>query len=218
MADLPWPADLLPYKVMFYLQPHVGGTESPFSRTKKTYGLSAPRWIARFTFRGGYGAAPRIGDQEGFGPRLDAMIADLEGGLNNALLWDCRRPRPLHPQARRAPLTYRAADVGATDLVVDGFSPGAIAFSIGDYVGGDGRPHLVRGGAAVRGGGSIMADANGTATISVRPPLSAAIAAGTPLAWPVTGRFKLTSEDGGQNETEVGQPTEYTLDFAEDLL
>ncbi|WP_174297336.1 hypothetical protein [Sphingomonas bacterium] len=220
MADLPWPPDLVPYKVMFYLQPHVGGSESPITRTRKVYGLSAPRWMARYVFRAGYGGAPRLHDQAGFGPRLDALIADLEGGLNNALLWDFRRPRPLHPQAWRSRDVprFRAAAIGASELVIDGFSPHSIAFSIGDYVGGDGRPHLVRGGGIVTGAGSIMADAAGTATITVRPPLSAPIAAATPLAWPVTGRFKLTSEDAGQNETEVGQPTEYTLDFAEDLL
>lgn len=218
MADIAWPADLAPYRVMFYLQPHVGGAESPLTRTKKVYGLSAPRWVARYVFRGGYAGAPRFGDAAGFGPRLDALIADLEGGLNNALLWDWRRPRPLQRQLVRTAPTCREAAAGDSELTVEGFAPRSIAFSIGDYVGGDGRPHLVRGGASVSGAGSILADANGVVTISIRPPLSAPIAGGSRLVWPVTGRFQLASEDAGQNDTEVGQAVEYTLDFVEDLL
>lgn len=218
MADLDWPADLWPYKCMFYLQPHIGGSESPLTRVRKVYGLSAPRWLCRLTFRAGYDGAPRFNEQDGFGPRLDALIAELEGGLNRVALYDFRRPRALQPRYGYPPFLLAAADKGATTLQVSGLSPGAIAFSKGDYVGGDGRPHIVTGGPVVSGAGTIIADATGTATITIRPPLSTAIAAGTPLPHPVTGMFRLTSEDAGQNETEVGQPSEYTLDFAEDLI
>lgn len=223
MADILWPDDLAPYKVQFYLQPHVGGQESPLTRTRKVYGLSAPRWLARLTFRGGYDGIPIFGDADGFGPRLDSLIADLEGGLNKAVIYDFRRPRPLRPLPLIAPLTYAAAGIGSTIVAVAGFSPNAKAFSVGDYLGGDGRPHIVSlanttaGGGIVTGAGAIMADGAGVAIVGIRPPLSAAITAGTPLAWPATGRFELTSEDAGANETEVGRMTEYTLDFTEDL-
>lgn len=224
MADIAWPADLMPYRVMFYLQPHVGGSESPLTRVRKVYGLSAPRWVARLTFRGGYGGAPLLRDPAGFGPRLDSLIADLQGGLNKAVFHDFRRPRPLQPQSRRAALTVRQAAAGATSIVVDGFAPRGLAFSLGDYVGGDGRPHIVSAAATIAaagvvgGAGTIYADASGAAIVGINPPLSAAIAAGTVLTWPVTGRFTLTSEDAGQNETDVGEATEYTLDFSEELL
>lgn len=223
MADIPWPADLAPYRVMFYLQPHIGGSESPLTRVRKVYGLSAPRWIARMTFRGGYAGQPRYGETGGFGPRLDSLIADLQGGLNKAVFHDWRRPAPLHPQNRVAALTARAAVKGATSMRVDGFAPYSVAFGMGDYIGGDGRPHIVSAaatiaaGGTISGAGSILADGSGSAIVGFNPPLSVAIAAGTVLQWPVTGRFTLNSEDAGQNETEVGDVTEYTLDFAEDL-
>lgn len=221
MVDYAWPAGLAPYKVMFYLQPHVGGSESPLTRVRKVYGLSAPRWIARLSFRAGYDGVPRYEnkqlDQTGFGPLLDALIVDLEGGLNRVRLHDFRRPHLLQPPQLVRDLTARATAKGATEMTITGFRPGGIAFTIGDYVGGDGRPHLIRGGAIVVGAGTILANAAGEATVSFRPPLSAPIAEGAPLRFPADGAFLLTSEDAGQNETEVGQPTDYTLDFVEDL-
>lgn len=223
MVDLVWPVDLFPNKVAFYLQAHVGGSESPMSRVRKTYGLSAPRWVARLSFRAGYAGAPRTGDQEGFGPRLDSLIADLRGGEIKVAFHDFRRPSPLQPRSIRDTLVIDAANAGATFIVVRGFSPGSVAFSVGDYVGGDGRPHLVSLAATIAAGGitsgvgSIYADDTGAARVGVNPPLSKAIAAGTALPALALGRFQLVGDDAGQNETEVGQPTDITLDFVEDL-
>jgi hypothetical protein len=223
MTDIPWPADLVPYRVAFYLQPHVGGVESPFTRTTKKYGLSAPRWVARLTFRGGYDGIPALHAPGGFGPRLDSLIADLDGGLNVAVFHDFRRPRPARPVMAAQALTFDAAVVGASSVTVQGFAPHSIAFSAGDYIGGDGRPHITSlahtqaAGGVVTGAGAIMANFAGAAVIGIRPHVSAPIAAGTVLRWPVTGRFELVGEDGGQNETEVGGLTEYVLDFAEKL-
>ncbi len=224
MVDIPWPSDLAPYRVAFYLQPHVGGTESPFTRTTKKYGLSAPRWVARMTFRGGYDGIPHLNEPGGFGPRLDSLIADLEGGLNIAVFHDYRRPRPAQRIVAMQALSVDAAPVGASSLKVFGFAPHSVAFSAGDYLGGDGRPHITslvhtqEAGGLVNGAGSIMADANGVAIVGIRPHISAPIAGGTLLTWPVTGRFELVSEDAGQNETEVGGASEYVLDFTEKLL
>lgn len=222
MVDIAWPQDLVPYRVAFYLQPHIGGQESPITRTRKTYGLSAPRWLARLTFRGGYDGEVRFGAAEGFGPRLDSLIADLEGGLNIAVFHDWRRERPPLPAIRSAPTSVGAA-AGATSMVVRGFAPFAAAFSLGDYIGGDGRPHIVSAaatlaaGGVVAGAGTIYANAAGEALVGFKPPLSAAVPNGAILSWPVTGRFELASEDAGQNETTVGELTEYTLDFVEKL-
>ena len=224
VADIIWPSDLVPYRVMFYLQPHIGGSESPITRTRKVYGLSAPRWITRLTFRGGYGGVPRFQDAGGYGPRLDSLIADLQGGLNNALFHDFRRPRPLQQQQIAGALTIDAAPAGATAVTIRGFAHGGVAYSVGDYLGGDGRPHIVSiaatlaAGGSVGGAGTIRADVNGAAVIGFNPPLSAPIAAGTAPQWPVRGRFKLTSDDAGANETDVGELSDYALDFVEDLL
>lgn len=223
MVDLPWPADLMPYKVAFYLQAHVGRSESPQSRVMKTYELSAPRWIARLSFRAGYAGAPLLGDPDGFGARLDGLIADLRGGANKAVFHDFRRPGPLQPRMVMSALTFDAAPRGARFVVVRGLRAGSVAASVGDYIGGDGRPHLVSAaatiaaGGVVSGAGSVLVTADGAARIGINPPLSSPIVAGTALPPYATGRFQLISDDAGENESEVGQPTEYVLDFVEDL-
>lgn len=224
MADLVWPADLAPYSCMFYLQPNIGGQESPLTLVRKTYERTAPRWVARLTFRGGYNGRVRWGSPEGFGPRLDSLIADLNGGANLALFHDWRRPVPTTPISIRTALTVAEdAPKGATSVKVAGFAAGSIALSAGDYLGGDGRPHIASvertldAGGVVSGAGSIIADASGVATIGFRPALAIDLPAGTPIKWPVIGRFQLTDNDAGQNETEVGDATPYTLDFVEYL-
>lgn len=209
-----WPADLAPYKVAFYLQAHRGGTESPFTRVGKFYALSAPRWIAKLTFRGGYDGL-NGDDAAGYGPRLDALLADM-GGLAQVQLWDWRRPAPLVPQqvTSGSVLTIAAAGVGATSVTVHGFTPGSLAFSTGDYLGcGDLRPHIVT--------APSYADSSGSAVVSFKPAMSVAIAAGTPaITSQVPGIFRLAqdgADDAGMNETEVGVLTEYALSFVEDL-
>lgn len=224
MTEFAWPAGLAPYRVSFYLQPHTGGAESPLTRVRKVYELSAPRWISRLTFRGGYNGAPRLYDAGGFGPVLDSLVADMRGGAVLTRFHDFRRPAPVHPISVMSRLTTRAAAKGATSIIVDGFAPYSVALSLGDYIGGDGRPHLtsrlltLAAGGRITGLGSIMADATGAAVIGFNPPLSVAIPAGAPLTWPVTGLFEMTSEDAGQNETDVGELTEYAIDFVEHLL
>lgn len=209
---------------MFYLQPHVGGTESPITRTRKTYGLSAPRWITRMSFRGGYDGVPHLHEPGGFGPRLDSLIADLEGGLNIAVFHDWRRPRPSQKIAATGPILSTGAAAGASSMILTGFAPRSVAMSVGDYIGGDGRPHIVSAaktvqfGGQILGAGSLMADPAGAVLVGFRPPLRSAIPAGTPMTWPVTGRFQLVGDDAGQNESTIGQLTEYTLDFVEELL
>lgn len=234
MADMDWPAGLAPYRVMFYLQPHIGGSESPLTRVRKVYGLSSPRWIARMSFRAGYDGETGIG---AWGGQLDALIAEMEGGLNRVRLWDFRRPYPVglrryyrqfagmrYPFAgceeftlgerfvipSEAEPTNEPAPAGATTMTFVGFVPGERAFQAGDYIGGDGRVHIV----SLAGG---TADADGRVTVAFKPPLQASVAAGAAVTMQPTSLFRLTSEDAGQNETDVGEATEYTLDFAEDL-
>lgn len=208
MSDpIAWPDDLVPFRVAFYLQAHRGGTESPFSRVGKYYGLSAPRWIAKFTFRAE--EAP-----DGFAPRLDSMLDDI-AGVGQVTLWDFRRPGPqrMRVLGPGGSITHAAVAKGATSMTLQGFWPGSVAFSTGDYVGGDGRPHRIK--------STVYADASGNAAIDFKPPLRSAIVAGTAaIVSRVRGTFRLASDgadDAGMNETEIGQPTEYTLTFVEDL-
>lgn len=233
MTDLLWPDDLRPKTMSFYLQPHVGGQESPLSRVRKVYGLSSPRWIAKMTFS----ASWRGGDGPmAWGPRLDALIAEMEGGLNRVLLWDFRRPYPvglrryyaqftgelytfgggetfrlgerffIPPEAE--PTNLDAAQ-GDNTMTFVGFKPGEAVFNSGDYVGGDGRAHIVA--------APVTADADGTAVVRFRPPLSRAVAAGTAVTMQPTSPFRVTSEDAGDNASETNGKASYTLEFSEDL-
>lgn len=213
MADITWPDDLAPYRVAYYPQGHVGGSESPLTRTHKTYVLGRARWVARFTFRGGYWG-DNFSGAEGFGPRLDAMIADITEHMPRVALFDFRRPKPLREQfVGPGGLTHVGAAKGDTAIGIAGFAPGSLAFSIGDYVGGDGRAHIVR--------ALAYADDSGVAMASITPPLETAVIGGTPAPTSqVCSWFRLridNADDAGANETEVGGPTEYVLDFVEDL-
>ncbi|MES2494640.1 MAG: hypothetical protein V4618_00870 [Pseudomonadota bacterium] len=211
MADIEWPGGVVPFRVSYYLQPHVGGTESPFNRQRKTYELSAPRWLCRLSFRGGYdgpsGAAA-------MGAYLDALIVQLRGGVNRVPIHDFRRPtwrrsRWGRPVVTNAGLANEAAVKGATSIVVTGYAAHSYAYGVGDYIGGDGRSHLVR--------ADAWADEFGKATVSFDPPLAADVAASAAIYSEVTSWFTLVGDDAGMNETEVGELTPYTLDFIEDL-
>jgi len=233
MIDLDWPEDLAPYRVSFYLQPHVGGSESPITRTRKTYGLSAPRWVCRMSFRGGYDG---IDGAEAFGPRLDALIAEMEGGLNRVRLWDFRRPYPnglrryysqftgeTYPFTggetfdlgeefvipAEAEPTNETAAAGATQMTFVGFIPGEIVFRPGDYIGGDGRPHIVT--------NVSIADGGGRAGVLFRPPLATTLLAGEARTNRASGWFQVTSDDAGENDTDVGGLSGYSLEFREHL-
>lgn len=233
MVDLVWPNDLFPFRVTFYLQPHVGGTESPITRTRKTYGLSAPRWICKMSFRGGYDG---FEGHAAYGPRLDAFIAQMKGGLNRVAIWDFRRPYPValrryYSQFAGAEYTFDlgetftlgetffipedaepanlAAAAGATSMTFVGFQPGDRVFQWGDYIGGDGRTHIVL--------DEVFADSEGRATVTFEPPLATAVAAGEAKTMQPTSWFQLTSDDAGDNDSEVGAAVVYNLEFVEAL-
>lgn len=226
MADIEWPVGLIPYKTMFYLQPHIGGQESPLTRTRKVYGLSAPRWVARLTFRAGHGFDPRdVGyygphgaDPAFYAARLDALIAQLQGGLHCVRFPDFRRSRPQSYLSGYSPFaTVDAGAIGAASIVVRR-QHGNIGPSIGDYIGGDGRPHIVTKVSPAAGSMMSAAPPERGILIEFQPPLSAAIAQGARLeCYDVTAPFRLVSEDAGQNEASFDTPVEYVLDFVEDL-
>lgn len=197
MADILWPDDLVPFAQSFYLQPHVGRSESPFSRAQKLYGLSAPRWLTSLSFRGGTGPQWGTDGVAIYGPRLDAFIAKLEGGLNRVAIWDFRR------EGTNVSHTHAEIAAGTSQLLLEGTTD---AVGAGDYVGGDGRPHIVTD-TEVSGADLI---------VNVRPHFDSLIAADEAIFYQVAGWFRLISDDAGANGSEVGQLTTYTLDFAED--
>ena len=232
--DFMWPSDLNPSTVSFYLQAHVGGQESPITRTTKKYGLSRPRFVCKMTFkaswRGGVGTMGR-------GGRLDALIAEMEGGLYSIGLWDFRRPFPAGLRryyAQFAGTRYpfaggetfalgerfvipgdaepvnEPAAAGATAMTFTGFRAGELVFLAGDYVGGDGRTHLILGDAA--------ADDSGRATIRFKPPLEVALAAGAARTMQPISPFQLTSDDAGDNQSSANGQASYSLEFHEKMI
>lgn len=204
MTDYVWPDDLVPFQVSFYLQPHTGGSESPFSRVSKIYGLSAPRWICSMSWRGGYWGTR---DLEAVGPRVDAFVAKLKGRQNRVELYDFKRPKMRSPTWPRG-ASNLAASLGATTMTITGL-PVATKVYAGDYIGGDGRPHIVL--------DDAEADSIGQAVVTFEPPLSAAVGAGAAVFGNPTGLFRLTDDDAGNNAVEVGQAQIMTLQFVEDL-
>lgn len=203
MTDYVWPADLVPFAQSFYLQPHTGGTESPFSRVTKTYGLSAPRWICTMGFRGGYWGTDGI---EAIGPRLDALIAKLKGRQNRIAIYDFRRPAMRTPGWTGA--GNLTAALNATSMTVTGLQPGAVLYA-GDYIGGDGRPHIIL--------DTVQADSSGQAVVSIQPQLKALIGANTATFGNPTALFKLTDDDAGDNGVTAGEAVSVTLKFVEDI-
>ena len=195
MADYSWPDDLVPFVQSFYLQPHTGRSESPFTRQQKIYGLSAPRWVCRMTFRGGYDGTTGAA---GYGRRLDAFLAKLKGGQNRVRLWDFRREGS-------GSFTHEDILAGATQILLVGEAAAGLA--VGDYVGGDGRPHIV-----------VEAEDDGAdQLVTVEPPFRSTVHAGDAKFEQAGGWFTLVSDDSGDNLTEVGQLTQYSIELIEDL-
>jgi hypothetical protein len=204
MTDYVWPDDLVPSQMTFYLQPHTGGSESPFSRVSKIYGLSAPRWICSMTFRGGYWGTNGL---EAYGPRLDGMIAKLRGRQNRVEIYNFVHPK-MRGRGWRPTASTSSALIGATTMTITGLLPGTQVHA-GDYIGGDGRPHVINFNATV--------DGSGNAAVEFEPPLSSAVAGGAAIFGNPTGMFRLTDDDFGDNNTAVGEAVEMTLRFVEDL-
>lgn len=208
MTDYTWPEDITPYAVSFYLQPHTGGSESPFSRKTKVYGLSAPRWVCQITVKGGNSA--RFWGRQGVGmwaQRLEAFVTKLQGRLNRAVIYDHRRPR-MSSKLWPSTASNDAVVAGATTMQITGLPVGTKVYA-GDYVGGDGRPHMVL--------DDVIANGSGAALVTVQPPFVAAISSGNAIFGKVPGKFRLASDDAGQVGSQVGELTVFTLDFVEDL-
>lgn len=213
MTDYVWPDDLVPYAVSFYLQPHTGGSESPFNRASKIYGLGAPRWICNMSFRGGYNGDGLGQAQTAYGSRLDALIVKLKGRQNRIATYDFRRPK-MRTKPWAIGIGNSAASAGDTSITITGLQPGAVIYN-GDYIGGDGRPHIIADGTF--GPIHTTADTSGNATVSFEPPLAADIALDAAIFGNPTGLFRLTDDDAGQNGVAVGEIVNITLNFVEDV-
>lgn len=205
MADYYWPDEgLTPFEGEMWLQPHTGRSQSPLTNAQRTYALAQPLWRARWQVRGGYDGTDGL---SAVGPAMDALLARLAGGQNRVGFWDFRRP-----ELRGLDTTEVGNDVasqGDTTITLTGLEPGGTVLA-GDYIGGDGRPHIITEDATVDGSGEAM--------VSFTPALNADILEDSVVVGKPRGWFRLTADDAGRNPTQVGGPSVYTLDFIEDPL
>jgi len=112
---------------------------------------------------------------------LDAFLAKLEGRLNRVRLWDFDVP------GSAKTFTNAAAAAGTNTMTLTGASIGDIL--AGEYIGGDGRPHLI----------TDLAIAGSNLVATVKPHFETDIALGAATYQKVTGLFRLTSDDAANN-------------------
>jgi hypothetical protein len=210
MTDFTWPQDLVPSGSSFKLQPHTGGSQSPFSRTSKIYELSAPLWTCSLSFKAARGSRWSSGKHV-IGSRLDGIVAALRGRANRIAIWDFDFPEPRGGLAGTP--GNLAALAGAAQMTVTGLTPGAKIYA-GDYAGGDGRAHLIR--SDIFTDVAAIADGSGHATIKFDPPLAANIGVNAAVFRRVTSMFRLAGDELGDNFNEVDQVIPYALQFVED--
>lgn len=236
MSDdvIDWPTDLLPSSSPgLRYSPHVGGSESPLTRTRKTYGLTAPRWTTKLGFvasrRGGTGVSAA-------GARLDALLSRMQGGLVLVRLWDFWRPYPAglrryHRDLADAEMPFEsgeafsggeafvieaegealneAAVAGVTEMVFAGFETAATPFDVGDYFEVLDRPRIIQ--------SAGVADETGRVTVTFEPAIEADVFEGEANVVRASGVFQLANPDAAAGEGTRGQRPSYSLEFVEFL-
>jgi hypothetical protein len=227
VTDYIWPSRLAPNHVTFYLQNHTAVSTSPFTRQQQVYGVGAPRFVARMAFSGGYSGE----GLRGKGASLDGWLAKVKGALNTVALYDYRRPSRTGPGGLAggvlSEVTFDqgetflggevfesetatgnlAAAAGATSMTFTGADADELIFRAGDYVGGDGRAHIIT--------EDAWGAPDGTVTVYFEPPLRTAIAADAATINRVLTAFRIQSDDAGANPTAFGDKSEYEIEFAE---
>ena len=223
MAIYAWPITLRPSNATFWLEANTLRMESPLSRAAQTLIRPGARWVCRMDFnRRGHGVAPR----------LDALVAMLDGGAHEVALFDWRRPVPRGAAASTttvdtflsgdtftdgggfvsyasSPVMASAATRGAETLYTSGWENSAAVLLAGDYVGLNGRLYMVL--------EDVTSSGAGLATLRIRPRLHAGAAAGArPTLIRPTTRFRLAAQ-GVENPTEAGPLSSYSMTFVESL-
>jgi hypothetical protein len=85
MALRDWPLDIVPQQAGFTLEPNAVFNESPLSRAQTVSERQGARWRATLVWSNA--------TEDIAGP-LEGLTAWLNGGVNEVLLWDFRRPQP----------------------------------------------------------------------------------------------------------------------------
>lgn len=223
MAVYGWPPDLRPSSMSFFLEANAATSVSPLSRAVQVLNRPGARWVCRMEFRN---------RDFRLAPRLDALLARLEGPVHEVAIFDFRRPLPrgtagtagagtdftdgtaftdgtMFAEYTSDPVVAVAASANAEVVYTEGWATSEPVLMAGDYVGLGGRLHMVL--------DDVQSDGSGDATLRVRPRLRGALSPGTRVVFVrPTARFRLT-ENGIDNRSEPGPLSSYSLSFVESL-
>lgn len=223
MAVHGWPTDIRPSSMSFFLEANAAMSISPLSRAVQVLNRPGARWVCRMEFRN---------RDFRLAPRLDALLARLEGPVHEIALFDFRRPLPRGSAATVGAATNFTDDTGFTDgtafteytsdptvsvaaaantdlVYTEGWAVSETVLMAGDYVGLGGTLHMVL--------DDVTSDGSGDATLRVRPRLRGALSPGARVVFVrPTARFRLT-ENGIDNRSEPGPLSSYALSFVESL-
>ncbi|TVO70912.1 hypothetical protein FHP88_15775 [Sedimenticola selenatireducens] len=153
MPTLTWPTSLRPSDMQWRLQTNTTGFTSPFTGKTTTQEWPGARWMATLV----YDQWRRHEIQA-----MEAFLVALRGSAGRFYLWNHARENPLGA-ATGTPLVNGANQVGA-NLITDGWTPNQAGILLaGDYIGAGGELKMVI--------ADVDADATGSATIPIEPPL-----------------------------------------------
>lgn len=224
MAVWTWPQDIGPSSVSFFLEHNSVGLVSPLSRAQQVLVRQGARWVCRMQFA--RRDAPRAA-------RIDAFLSQLDGMGEEVSLFDFRRPTPRGAAAIGAtqsafsdatlfsdgtglldflssPVVSAATSAGATLVPSSGWQASMTVLLAGDYIGIGGRLYMVLDDATANG--------SGVCTLRIAPRLRVAAASGAEITfWYPTARFRLVDNAQGENGTEPGLFSSYSLSFVESL-
>lgn len=198
MADISWPAGLVPSSTSMTLIENTAAFENPLTGTIQTLERPGARWSQSLSFNAMTGA-----DRA----ELQAFLASLRGQANRAVL-------PVFGHTNRVvaagtPLVAGAGQTGS-QLIVDGWVGNVPVFAAGDFFSVNGELKMVT--------ADVSSDVTGTCTVSFAPILrqspanNAAIVRTAP-----TIKYVLASPSVGWSNAPwtSGPISEFQLEFIE---
>lgn len=198
MADITWPAGLVPSSTSMTLIENTAAFENPLTGTIQTLERPGARWSQSLSFNAMTGA-----DRA----ELQAFLASLRGQANRAVL-------PVFGHTNRGagggtPLVAGGSQTGAS-LNTDGWSNSTQVLRKGDFFTVNGELKMVT--------ADVTSSGTGTATVAFAPILRSAPADNAPLSVSsLTAKYVLASPSvGWSNAPWISGPiSEFQLEFIE---
>lgn len=188
MADITWPAGLVPSSTSMTLIENTAAFENPLTGTIQTLERPGARWSQSLSFNAMTGA-----DRA----ELQAFLASLRGQANRAVL-------PVFGHTNRGvgggtPLVAGASQTGSS-LNTDGWTASTVVLRAGDFFSVNGELKMVT--------ADCVSDASGNATIQFAPILRASPADNAPLRLGAVSTTELLTNGG----FETGATTPWAVD------